>query len=110
MIIRGRADNMFISGGENIHPEEIERCLLNHQHISEVCVVDIPDKDFGARPVAFVKTAENHLLDHAAMTSYLKQHLPKYKIPDHFLDWPADIENLKTNRKKMRQMAKDLLT
>ncbi len=108
LFVLGRKDNMFISGGENIHPEEIEHCLLNHQHISEVCVVDIPDKDFGARPVAFVKTTKNRRFDHTDLIIYLKQYLPKYKIPDYFLPWPASVNSLKPNRKKLRQLAREL--
>jgi O-succinylbenzoic acid--CoA ligase len=63
--VRGRRDTMFISGGENIQPEEIERALRQIEEIEDAVVVDIPDAEFGFRPVAYVRrrapiTAEKH--------------------------------------------------
>ena len=54
----GRRDTMFISGGENIHPEEIEREILRFPGVLEAIVVPVPDPEFGARPVAFLRTAD----------------------------------------------------
>ena len=67
LTVTGRRDNMFISGGENIHPEEIEKELLSIQGIQEAIVVPQEDKLFGQRPVAFIKFAgepltEEHLI------------------------------------------------
>ena len=58
--ITGRKDSMFISGGENIHPEEIERILLQFGKTEQVIVVAVQDAEFGARPVAFLKTGEDY--------------------------------------------------
>ena len=55
LLIHGRKDNMFISGGENIQPEEIETLLLQHHHVNQVYVVPKDDQEFGQRPVAFVE-------------------------------------------------------
>ncbi|RTZ77526.1 MAG: o-succinylbenzoate--CoA ligase, partial [SAR324 cluster bacterium] len=57
--ITGRKDSMFISGGENIHPEEIERILLQFGKTEQAVVVAVQDAEFGARPVAFLKTGED---------------------------------------------------
>jgi 2-furoate---CoA ligase len=56
--IRGRIDDMIISGGENIHPEEIEEFLLMHRGIHDVAVVGIPDERWGSRVIAFVVPAD----------------------------------------------------
>jgi len=56
--IFGRKDNMFISGGENLHPEEIEQTLSAVEGIEQALVVPLPDREYGQRPAAFIKTAE----------------------------------------------------
>lgn len=78
----GRKDRMFISGGENIHPEEIEKALLSHPEISAANVHSRPDPEFGARPIAFIATP----LEIPTILGYLSEILPRFKIPD-----PNDI-------------------
>ena len=63
LIVTGRRDTMFISGGENIHPEEIEREILRFPGVLEAIVAPVPDPEFGARPVAFLRTADGSLPD-----------------------------------------------
>ncbi|HAB99493.1 MAG TPA: hypothetical protein DCE71_06705 [Parachlamydiales bacterium] len=75
--ILGRKDWQFISGGENIQPEEIERYLLEIPGVQEAVVVPKQDPEFGARPVAFV--SGNLSLER--MKKCLLPYLPKYKIP-----------------------------
>ncbi|MEI8031973.1 MAG: o-succinylbenzoate--CoA ligase [Chlorobiaceae bacterium] len=55
--VLGRKDNMFISGGENIHPEEIEKALMSQEGILEAIVVPVPDPEYSLRPVAFIRAA-----------------------------------------------------
>ena len=50
----GRADDMFVCGGENIYPGEVETMLERHPGIQQACVVAVPDEIKGAKPVAFV--------------------------------------------------------
>ncbi len=73
----GRKDRMFISGGENIHPEEIERALLSHPLITRAKVDARKDPEYGARPTATLETS----LSKDAIFEYLKSQLPKFKIP-----------------------------
>ncbi len=75
--ITGRKDSMFISGGENIHPEEIELALLSHPKIKRAKVSSRPDNEFGARPVATIQT----VLQKKEIQEHLQSTLPKYKIP-----------------------------
>ena len=53
--VGGRLDNLFISGGENVQPEEIEEALCRLNGVDEAVVVPVPDEEFGARPVAFIR-------------------------------------------------------
>ena len=86
----GRLDNMMISGGENIHPEEIERVLLEHESVQEAVVVARPHVEFGERPIAFIKV-NNRKINAEALRAYLYEKLAKFKVPDEFLPWPDDV-------------------
>jgi 2-furoate---CoA ligase len=59
--IKGRIDDMIISGGENIHPQEVEEFLLTHGGIRDVAVVGIPDERWGSKVVAFVVSTDGGL-------------------------------------------------
>ena len=56
--VAGRVDDMIISGGENIHPVEVEEVLARHPAVRDVAVVGEPDERWGERVVAFVVAAE----------------------------------------------------
>jgi acyl-CoA synthetase (AMP-forming)/AMP-acid ligase II len=96
LTIHGRADSMFISGGENIHPAELERVLAGHPEIEEVVVVGIPDDRWGARPAAFVRP-------HLDLTAWAKGHLPPFGIPALWLALPQTQE--KPDRAELRRRA-----
>ncbi len=98
--VKGRIDNMFISGGENIHPESIERAMLSAFDILQVVVVPKKDGAFDARPVAFV----NGILP-SDWQSTLRLALQGYEIPVEILDWPAEaVGEIKPNRKMLQQL------
>lgn len=86
--VTGRLDAMFISRGENIHPEEIEAALCALPGIARALVAPVPDSDYGAVPVAFVEAEPNSPHDPARWCAALRQALPGYKIPRHYLPWP----------------------
>jgi len=81
LTVRGRADAMFISGGENVHPSELERVIGGHPEIEEVVIVGIPDARWGARPAAFLRPR----LD---LTDWAKEQLPPFGIPTLWLALP----------------------
>jgi 2-furoate---CoA ligase len=56
--IKGRIDDMIISGGENIHPQQIEDFLLTHGGIRDAAVVGVPDERWGSKVVAFVVSTD----------------------------------------------------
>ncbi|BBM82587.1 o-succinylbenzoate--CoA ligase [Candidatus Uabimicrobium amorphum] len=85
--VYGRKDHMFISGGENIHPQEIEKELYTLSQVKNAIVVAIPHAEFGFRPVAFVDTT----LTAQQLKQYLQKRLASFKIPDHFLEWPQHV-------------------
>ncbi len=85
--VLGRIDNMFVSGGENVTPEEIERALVAVGGVERVIVVDVEDDEFGRRPVAFIDSGDS-ALEPPALRAALAHVLPRYKIPVRFFSWP----------------------
>ena len=101
LTVTGRRDNMFISGGENIHPEEIEKTLLSIKGIEQAIIVPQEDKEFGQRPIAFIKFTTEPI-DEASLIHSLQAVLPRFKIPVAFLPWPQHLmaQGLKISRKE----------
>ncbi len=85
LTVTGRTDAMFIAGGENVHPEEIERALAEAPGMRRALVVPVPDPEFGARPVAFIDSPR---IDEAALRDFLGARIARFKIPRRFLPWP----------------------
>lgn len=110
--VTGRRDNMFISGGENIQPEEIEAALCVIAGVEEAIVVPVDDAEWGKRPVAFVRMGEGRGLDVAAIEASLRKALPGYKIPRTIHAWPVDLvqPGLKPALRDFERRAKDLAT
>ena len=107
LTVIGRRDNRFFSGGETIHPEEIERALTDHEGVDQAVVVPIPDEEFGQRCVAFVQP-RGGCPDGPALAAWLGQTLPRYKVPDAFYQWPdTDPNTFKIDRARFRRLAVD---
>ncbi|MEN8153155.1 MAG: o-succinylbenzoate--CoA ligase [Acidobacteriota bacterium] len=105
LLITGRKDNMFISGGENIYPEEIERELLNIPGLEEAIVVCIKDKKYEERPVAFINMKAGGDKTKEEIVKLLRSKLPPYKVPDRFFKWPSEPgESLKTSRSFFKKL------
>ncbi len=105
LTVTGRKDNMFISGGENILPEEIEKELCNIAGIKAAVVIPVTDDEFGHRPAAFVEI-EGNFPTADFFQKHLKERLPRFKIPDYF--FPMSQGNTETWIKPDRLMLKKL--
>lgn len=87
LFILGRQDNMFISGGENIHPEQIERILLSHPAISQALVFPCADAEFGQRPVAVIESTVT--FEQTELCDFLQEKLAKFMWPVHYYYLPS---------------------
>jgi O-succinylbenzoic acid--CoA ligase len=98
----GRRDAMFVSGGENIHPEEIERALLKLDGVQRALVLPMADPEFGEVAVALVDSLKSppHL------TECLRRVLPRHKIPKRFFCWDKVYQTNygKVDRRKTQLM------
>ena len=81
LFIDGRADDMVISGGENVFPQEVEEVLAGHPAVAEVAVVGVPDAEFGQRLKAFVVTRPGEPGDGEELRTYLRERVARFKIP-----------------------------
>lgn len=83
-----RKKDMFISGGENVYPAELERVLHAHPAIHEAAVIGVPDAKWGEVGCAFVALRPEHVLSEAEVLAYLREHLARFKVPKsvQFLD------------------------
>jgi o-succinylbenzoate---CoA ligase len=105
--VLGRKDSMFISGGENIMPEAVEKALCELKMVQQALVVPVPHPEFGFRPVAFVRSKD---LNADKIQSELKERLPGFMVPDNYFSWNhIETESLKPNRIKCSEIAQKLL-
>ncbi|UJF22414.1 o-succinylbenzoate--CoA ligase [Shewanella sp. OMA3-2] len=101
LILLGRADNMFICGGENIQPEEIESVLMQHPLVAKVIVFGQADTQFGLLPAAIIDYATTALpIDiEQQLAGWVSEKLANFKRPRHWYAWPNITETgLKLNR------------
>jgi fatty-acyl-CoA synthase len=76
-----RVKDMFISGGENVYPAEVEQALYSHPAIAECAVIGVPDETWGEVGRAVVVLREGQQLTEAGLLAHLDGRLARYKIP-----------------------------
>ncbi|MCH1625435.1 o-succinylbenzoate--CoA ligase [Fredinandcohnia quinoae] len=81
LFVQDRRSDLIISGGENVYPAEIEAILLSHPHITEAGVTGVEDKQWGQVPIAFIKLAEEGILNTDDVIYFCEGKLARYKIP-----------------------------
>ena len=103
----GRHDDMFVSGGENIFPGEVERMLEQHPAVQQASVVGIADEIKGTKPVAFIvlRAHAGANVDEAEIKRYALEHAPAYQHPRHV--WFVDALPLASTNKIDRRALLD---
>jgi fatty-acyl-CoA synthase len=81
VFVKGRADNMFISGGENISPEEIEQTLMRHPAVAGAICAGVPDPTWGQAPVALVVFHPGRSAGEEELKAFCRGSLADYKVP-----------------------------
>lgn len=89
LYITGRASDMYISGGSNIYPREIEEKILAHPDVAEVAVLGVPDPLWGEVGVAVCVPRAGAEITAEALYAFLAPKLPRYKAPRRILFWEA---------------------
>jgi len=79
--IRDRLKDVIISGGENIASQEVEEILQRHADVELAAVVAMPDAKWGEVPAAFVQLRPGSELSEAALISFCREHISRFKVP-----------------------------
>jgi fatty-acyl-CoA synthase len=87
LFITGRRSDMYISGGSNIHPRDIEEKILSHPAVAEVLVLGMPDADWGELGVAVCVAKSGASIDPEELRAYLAERMARYKVPRYVLTW-----------------------
>ena len=105
LFIEGRDDDMIISGGENVFPQEIEDLLSDHPAIADVAVIGVEDSEFGQRLKAFVVRRPGAQLDAEGVRSHVRSHLARHKVPRdvEFLDEIPRTQTGKVLKRVLRE-------
>ena len=83
--ITGRRKEMFISGGENVYPAEVEAAVAAHPAVIECAVIGVPHESWGEVGLAAVAVRDGAVLDADTLATWLKSQLAGYKRPREFL-------------------------
>jgi acyl-CoA synthetase (AMP-forming)/AMP-acid ligase II len=89
LYITGRASDMYISGGSNVYPREVEEAILTHPAVLECAVVGMPHPRWGESGVAAVVARPGHAVTEAAVLAHLNERLSRYKQPLRVVVWDA---------------------
>ena len=81
--ITDRIKDMFICGGFNAYPAEVEQVLLTYPGVREAAVIGVPDQRLGEVGKAFVIPAPGHEIDPDALIKHAQERLANYKVPRH---------------------------
>jgi fatty-acyl-CoA synthase len=101
----GRIKDMYISGGENVYPGEVEKQICSHPDISEAVVIGVPSEKWGEVGFAFLKTESLITID--GLRDFLNPLLSRYKHP-HFINCLKEfplLPNGKVDRKFLKAQA-----
>jgi len=103
LFVTGRADDMIVSGGENVFPREVEDLLLAHPAIDDVAVVGVDDPEFGQRLAAYVVKADGARLSAKAVRQLVSDTLARHKTPRdvHFV---SDLPRTVTGKIRRNQL------
>ncbi len=85
LFVEAKRSDLIVSGGENIYPAEVERIILTHKNVKEVCVIGIKDKTWGQVVATAVVLKKGTKLSTSQLKNFLKDKLASYKIPKKIL-------------------------
>jgi acyl-CoA synthetase (AMP-forming)/AMP-acid ligase II len=81
LFVDGRDDEMIVSGGENVFPQEVEELIGRHDAVADVAVVGVEDEKFGQRLRSVIVTRKGKKLTEKEVKDYVKSNLANYKVP-----------------------------
>jgi acyl-CoA synthetase (AMP-forming)/AMP-acid ligase II len=106
LFIDGRDDDMILSGGENVFPQEVEELLETHEGVADAAVFGVPDPDFGQRLAALVVLREGAHVTSDELRDYVRAQLARFKVPREleFVDQLPRTSTGKLQRRKLTEL------
>lgn len=102
--VEGREDDMIVSGGENVFPQEVEGVLMHHPAVADAACVGVPDVEFGQRLVAFVVRRPGETLTVDEARAFVRENLARYKVPRD-VSFVAELPRTTTGKVLRRVLA-----
>jgi fatty-acyl-CoA synthase len=87
--LTGRAREMYISGGENVYPAQVEATYHDHPAVQDIAVLGVPDERWGETGRAYVVAAEGASVDPDALRAWGRERLATFKLPSEFVEVTA---------------------
>ncbi|HEY7951262.1 MAG TPA: SDR family NAD(P)-dependent oxidoreductase [Solirubrobacterales bacterium] len=103
LLIDGREDDMIVSGGENVFPQEVADVLGRHAAVADVAVVGVEDEEFGQRLRAYVVPATGAAPSAEELRLHVKQSLPRFQVPRDFV-FVEEIPRTATGKVRARDL------
>jgi fatty-acyl-CoA synthase len=106
LFIDGRDDDMIVSGGENVFPDEVEGVLLGHPAVADVAVIGVEDAEFGQRLKAFVVLRGGQAVTEDELKAFVHDQLARFKTPREivFVDVLPRIATGKIKKRELRTL------
>jgi fatty-acyl-CoA synthase len=103
LFVEGRDDDMIVSGGENVFPQEVEETLARHEDVADVAVVGVDDEKFGQRLAAYVVVRDGASPTEDDLKSWVRSNLARFKVPRDvvFVD---ELPRTATGKVKKREL------
>jgi acyl-CoA synthetase (AMP-forming)/AMP-acid ligase II len=79
--ITDRKKDMYVYGGFNAYPAEIENTIMSHDAVGQVAVIGVPDERMGEVGMAFVIPRPGSIIDPAQMIAWCREQMANYKVP-----------------------------
>jgi acyl-CoA synthetase (AMP-forming)/AMP-acid ligase II/NAD(P)-dependent dehydrogenase (short-subunit alcohol dehydrogenase family) len=109
LFIDGRDDDMILSGGENVFPQEVEETLAGHEAVADAAAFGVPDEDFGQRLAALAVLKPGASATPEELQSYVRDRLARYKVPREiaFVERLPRTSTGKIQRRKLAALLKE---
>ncbi len=103
LFIDGRDDDMILSGGENVFPQEVEELLAAHEAVADAAVFGVPDQDFGQRLAASVVRKPDSSVSAEELQAFVRQRLARYKVPRE-IEFVNELPRTSTGKLQRRRL------
>jgi fatty-acyl-CoA synthase len=103
LFIDGRDDDMILSGGENVYPQEVEELLCSHPGVADAAVFGVPDPDFGQRLTALVIPGPEANADADELKAFVRGQLARHKVPRE-IEFVTELPRTSTGKLQRRKL------